>query len=96
MTTVFILFQMRKANPLVTGQEFLSEQWVIVNMKDTEKMTKFTYPVAFPDCFLSAVAADTGGGAQGFGITPIDNVYAKAFRSGEGYDGSGRIIIVGK
>ena len=74
----------------------VSRQWVIVNMKGTEKMTKFTYPVAFPDCFLSAVAADTGGGAQGFGITPIDNVYAKAFRSGEGYDGSGRIIIVGK
>ena len=65
-------------------------------MGSTEKTAKFTYPIAYSDRFLSAAAADTGGGAQGFGITPIDNVCAKAFRSGEGYDGSCRIIIVCK
>ena len=41
MTTVFILFQVRKANPLVTGQEFLSEQWGFGKTAQT-----FTLPIS--------------------------------------------------
>lgn len=90
------LFRDRAYYPWLSPPKATSIQWVIVQMKSAEKKIKFTYPVAFSDCLLSAAAADTGAGVQGFGITPIDNVHANAFRSGEGYAGSGRIIIVGK
>ena len=64
-------------------------------MKSNEKSTAFTYPIAFPKRFISAAASDTGGGAQGFGVTPLDNQHADIFRSGSGYAGSDRLIIIG-
>lgn len=70
-------------------------QWGTVSMKSDKQSTAFTYPIAFPKGFISAAAADTGGGAQGFGVTPLDNQHANIFRSGKGYDGSGRLIIIG-
>lgn len=69
-------------------------QWGYASMGSAEQSTTFTYPIAFPGRFLSAAASDTGGGAQGFGVTPIDNRQAKIFRSGVGFDGSGRLIII--
>nr|DAM83065.1 MAG TPA: hypothetical protein [Caudoviricetes sp.] len=45
---------------------------------------------------ISAVAADTGGGAQGFGIHPIDKKNADVYRSGKGYNGSCRLVLIGK
>lgn len=71
-------------------------QWGIVSMESDKQSTAFTYPIAFPNGFISAAAADTGGGAQGFGVTPLDNKQANIFRSGKGYYGSGRLIIIGR
>lgn len=70
-------------------------QWGHTSMGSAEQSTTFTYPIAFPSRLLSAAASDTGGGAQGFGVTPIDNRQAKIFRSAVGFDGSGRLIIIG-
>lgn len=64
-------------------------------MGSAKQSTTFTYPIAFPSRLLSAAASDTGSGAQGFGVTPIDNRQAKIFRSAVGFDGSGRLIIIG-
>lgn len=71
-------------------------QWGSTSFERDKKSTAFTYPIAFPKEFISAVAADTGGGAQGFGVTPLDNQHANIFRSGSGYAGSGRLIIIGR
>ena len=65
-------------------------------MGSNVKSTAFTYPIAFPNEFISAAASDTGSGAQGFGVTPLDNQHANIFRSGKGYDGSARLIIIGR
>ena len=65
-------------------------------MGSDKQSTVFTYPITFPKEFISAAAADTGGGAQGFGVTPLDNQHANIFRSGEGSAGSGRLIIIGR
>ena len=73
-----------------------SKQWGSTSFERDKKSTAFTYPIAFPKEFISAVAADTGGGAQGFGVTPLDNQHANIFRSGSGYAGSGRLIIIGR
>lgn len=70
-------------------------QWGTVSMGSDKQSTAFTYPITFPKEFISAAAADTGGGAQGFGVTPLDNQHANIFRSGSGYAGIGRIIIIG-
>ena len=64
-------------------------------MGSNAKSTAFTYPIAFPKGFISAAASDTGGASQGFGVTPLDNQHANIYRSGSGYDGSGRLIIIG-
>lgn len=64
-------------------------------MESDKQSTAFTYPITFPKGLISAAAADTGGGAQGFGVSPIDNQHANIFRSGKGYAGSGRLIIIG-
>lgn len=74
----------------------VSRQWGQTSMGSAEQSTTFTYPIAFPSSLLSVAASDTGSGAQGFGVTPIDNRQAKTFRSGVGYDGSGRLIIIGR
>lgn len=71
-------------------------QWGTVSMGSDKQSTAFTYPITFPKEFISAAAADTGGGAQGFGVTPLDNQHANIFRSGKGYDGSARLIIIGR
>ena len=71
-------------------------QWGTVFMESAKKSTAFTYPIAFPKEFISAAASDTGGAAQGFGVTPLDNQHANIFRSGSGYAGSGRLIIIGR
>lgn len=71
-------------------------QWGIVFMESAKKSTDFTYPIAFPKEFISAAVSDTGGAAQGFGVTPLDNQHANIFRSGSGYAGSGRLIIIGR
>lgn len=71
-------------------------QWGTVSMESAKKSTAFTYPIAFLKEFISAAAADTGGAAQGFGVTPLDNQHANIFRSGSGYAGSGRLIIIGR
>lgn len=71
-------------------------QWGIVSMESNVKSTAFIYPIAFPQGFISAAAADTGGGAQGFGISPRDNKHADIYRSGSGYAGSCRLIIIGR
>lgn len=77
------------------GLQSAFKQWVTVSMESDKQSTAFTYPIAFPKGFISAAAADTGGGAQGFGVTPLDNQHANIFRSGKGYAGSGRLIIIG-
>ena len=69
-------------------------QWGTVFMESDKKSTAFTYPIAFPNEFISAAVSDTGGAAQGFGVTPLDNQHANIFRSGSGYAGSGRLIII--
>lgn len=71
-------------------------QWGTVFMESAKKSTAFTYPIAFPKEFISAAISDTGGAAQGFGVTPLDNQHANIFRSGSGYAGSGRLIIIGR
>lgn len=71
-------------------------QWGSASFESDKKSTAFTYPIEFPNGFISAVAADTGGGAQGFGVTPLDNQHANIYRSGVGYAGSGRLIIIGR
>ena len=71
-------------------------QWGTVFMESAKKSTAFTYPIAFPKKFISAAISDTGGAAQGFGVTPLDNQHANIFRSGSGYAGSGRLIIIGR
>ena len=58
--------------------------------------TKFTFPIEFSEGMISGVAADTGGAAQGFGIHPIDKQNADVYRSGKGYDGSCRLVLIGK
>ena len=73
-----------------------NKQWGTVFMESAKKSTAFTYPIAFPKEFISAAAADTGGAAQGFGVTPLANQHANIFRSGSGYAGSGRLIIIGR
>ena len=70
-------------------------QWGTVFMESDKQSTAFTYPITFPKGLISAAAADTGGGAQGFGVSPIDNQHANIFRSGKGYAGCGRLIIIG-
>lgn len=62
-------------------------QWGTVSMESNVKSTAFIYPIAFPNEFISAAASDTGGGAQGFGVTPLDNQHANVYRSGVGYAG---------
>lgn len=71
-------------------------QWGSASFESDKKSTAFTYPIEFPNGFISAVAADTGGGAQGFGVTPLDNQHANIYRSEVGYAGSGRLIIIGR
>lgn len=71
-------------------------QWGTASMGSDKQSTAFTYPITFPKEFISAAAADTGGGAQGFGVTPLDNQHANIFRSGKGYAGSARLIIIGR
>ena len=71
-------------------------QWGTVFMGSDKKSAAFTYPIAFPNEFISAAVSDTGGAAQGFGVTPLDNQHANIFRSGSGYAGSGRLIIIGR
>lgn len=71
-------------------------QWGTVFMESAKKSTDFTYPIAFPKGFISAAVSDTGGAAQGFGVTPLDNQHANIFRSGSGYAGSCRLIIIGR
>lgn len=61
-----------------------------------DKMTTFTFPIAFNSGFLSAAVSDTGAGAQGFGVTPVSKSQARLYRSDSGYDGSGRFIFLGK
>ena len=58
--------------------------------------TKFTFPIAFSKEMISASAADTGGAAQGFGVHPIDTKSADIYRSGKGYNGSCRLVLIGK
>ena len=65
-------------------------------MESDKQSTAFTYPIAFPTGFISAATSDTGSGAQGFGVTPLDNQHANIYRSGKGYAGSGRLIIIGR
>lgn len=80
----------------LVGQHYANKQWGHVLMESAVKSTAFTYPIAFPNKFISAAASDTGNAAQGFGVTPLDNQHANIFRSGSGYDGSGRLIIIGR
>ena len=71
-------------------------QWGTVYWGSSDMETKFTFPIEFSEGMISAVAADTGGGAQGFGIHPIDTKSADIYRSGEGYNGSCRLVLIGK
>lgn len=71
-------------------------QWGIVYWVSSDMETKFTFPIEFSEGMISAVAADTGGGSQGFGIHPIDTKSADIYRSGEGYNGSCRLVLIGK
>ena len=73
-----------------------SKQWGIVYWVSSDMETKFTFPIEFSEGMISAVAADTGGGSQGFGIHPIDTKSADIYRSGEGYNGSCRLVLIGK
>ena len=58
--------------------------------------TKFTFPIEFSEGMISAGATDTGAGSQGFGIHPIDTKSADIYRSGKGYNGSCRLVLIGK
>lgn len=71
-------------------------QWGTVYWGSSDMETKFTFPIEFSEGMISAVAADTGGGSQGFGIHPIDTKSADIYRSGEGYNGSCRLVLIGK
>lgn len=70
-------------------------QWGYVLWGKDSKSTNVTYPIAFKSKFISAGASDTGGASQGFGFTPITLTSGIAYRSGSGYDGSGRFIFIG-
>lgn len=71
-------------------------QWVSVTWEPSEKLTTLTLPIAFSQSLYSAVAGDTGGGAQGFGITPKTNNSIIVYRSGSGYNGSARLVLIGR
>lgn len=71
-------------------------QWGKVYWESSVMQTKFTFPIAFSSSMISAVATDTGGATQGFGVHPIDTKSADIYRSGKGYDGSCRLILIGK
>lgn len=71
-------------------------QWGKVYWESSVIETKFTFPIKFSEGMISAAAADTGGAAQGFGVHPIDTQSADIYRSGKGYDGSCRLVLIGK
>lgn len=71
-------------------------QWGNVHWESSVIETKFTFPIKFSEGMISAAAADTGGAAQGFGVHPIDTQSADIYRSGKGYDGSCRLVLIGK
>lgn len=71
-------------------------QWVSVTWGSSATSTTLTLPIAFSQSLYSAVAGDTGGGAQGFGITPKTNNSIIVYRSGSGYNGSARLVLIGR
>ena len=72
------------------------EQWGTASWEASATATKVTFPIAFSEGMISAVASDTGGGAQGFGIHPIDKKNADVYRSAQGYAGICRLVLIGK
>ena len=81
---------------IIIGSFLFDKQWVKISMGSDKKSADFTYPIAFTKGLVSSAASDTGGGAQGFGVSPLDNQHAIIYRSGSGYAGSGRLIIIGR
>lgn len=69
---------------------------LIIYWGSSDMETKFTFPIEFSEGMISAGATDTGAGSQGFGIHPIDTKSADIYRSGKGYNGSCRLVLIGK